>query len=90
MVGRKGGGGLRKFACRCDGWKDGARRRGDGGAGPLSLWSSKKYKRYDAKTTTKLKLVPRYCSELKGTKQYRRGGDCRIKLLQAGKRETER
>ena len=88
MVGREEVG-FGNIASRCDGWKDGARRRGDGGAGPLSLWSSK-YKRYDVKTTTKLKLVPRYCSELKGTKQYRRGGDCRIKLLQAGKRETER
>jgi hypothetical protein len=38
MVGREEVG-FRSIASRCDGWKDGARRRGVGGAGPLSLRS---------------------------------------------------
>jgi hypothetical protein len=32
--------GFGSIASRCDGWKDGARLRGVGGAGPLSLRSN--------------------------------------------------
>jgi hypothetical protein len=38
MVGREEVG-FGNIASRCDGWKDGARKRGVGGAGPLSLRS---------------------------------------------------
>jgi hypothetical protein len=49
MVGREEVG-FRSIASRCDGWKDGARRRGVGGAGPLSLRSN---------TTVPSTVVPR-------------------------------